>query len=55
MGLKCTEINKVSERQTFGVIKTIMPYVEGDRSDCQPSTTTIALSLWLREIELASG
>ena len=31
-----------------------MPYVEGDRSDCQPSTTTIALSLYLRAIELAS-
>ena len=32
-----------------------MPYVEGDRSDCQPSTTTIALSLGLRAIELALG
>ena len=28
-----------------------MPYVEGDRSDCQSSTTTIALSLRLRAIE----
>ena len=25
----------MSERQTFGVIKIIMPYVEGVRSDCQ--------------------
>ena len=32
-----------------------MPYVEGDRSDCQLSTTTIALNLRLRAIELASG
>ena len=32
-----------------------MPCVEGDRSDCQPLTTTIALSLRLRAIELASG
>ena len=41
----------MSERLTFAVIKIIMPCVEGDRSDCQPSTTTIALS----RIELASG
>ena len=32
------------ERLTFSVIKTIMPCVEGDRSDCQPPKTTIALS-----------
>ena len=50
-----TDINKVSERLTFAVINTIMPCVEGDRSDCQPSTATIALSLRLREIELALG
>ena len=48
-------INKVSERLTFGIIKVIMPCVEGDRSDFQPSKTTIALSLQLRAIELASG
>ena len=30
-----TEITKVSERLTFGVIKTIMTCVEGDKSDCQ--------------------
>ena len=32
---------------TLGAIKTIMPCVEGDRSDWQPSTTTTALSLRL--------
>ena len=37
-----TEINEASERLIFGAIKTIMPCVEGDRSDCQPLTTTTA-------------
>ena len=50
-----TQINNVSKRLTFGVIKTIMPCVEGDRSDFQPSTTTAVLSFRLREIGLASG
>ena len=41
----------MSKRLTFSVIKTIMPCVESDRSDCQSWTSTIALS----PIELASG
>ena len=45
----------MSERLTFGVIKTIMPCVKGDRSGSQPSTIIIALSLLLRAIVLASG
>ena len=42
-------LHEVSERYNISVIKTIMPCVEGERSDCQPSTTT---SVRLRAIEL---
>ena len=35
-------MNKVSKGITVGVMKTIMPCVEGDRSDYKPSTTTNA-------------
>ena len=45
----------MSERLIFGVIKTIVPCVEGDRSDYQPSTTTIVLSLRLRATDLSSS
>ena len=45
----------MGDRWTFGVIKTIAPFVEGDRSDCQPSTTTNTLIFELQAVELAFG
>ena len=50
-----TELNRASERLTLSVRKTVMPCVEGDRSDCQPLPTTTALSLWRQAIEFDLG
>ena len=36
-------MNKAGERLIFGAIKTTMPFVEGDRSDCHPLTNIISL------------
>ena len=40
---------------TFSVIEIIVSCVERDRSDCQPSTSTTAISRGLRPIEFALG
>ena len=35
----------MSEQFTFGVIKTIMPCAEGDRSDCHPQQLLLTSDL----------
>ena len=45
-------MDKLEER--FNNIK-IMPYVEGDRSDCQPEASSIARSRRLRAVVVVEG